>query len=89
MDKQDLIGRVVISKAGRDAERKFIIIGVLDDLYVQISDGSLRKLENPKKKKIKHLIFTNVIAEDIKEKLLAKEQITNSKIKKFLQSVDV
>lgn len=52
-------GAVVKSKAGRDKFRHFVVIEVIDEEYVTIADGDLRKVDAPKKKKIKHLSFTN------------------------------
>lgn len=80
------IGRVVISKAGRDVGELFVVIGVLDDKYVFISDGNLRSVEKPKKKKNKHLEYTNVIAEQIRDTIISDKELTNSMVKKFLIS---
>ncbi|EFI41396.1 MULTISPECIES: KOW domain-containing protein [Peptoniphilus] len=61
MDKTFFIevGQVVKSKSGRDAGLIFLVYEILDDSYVYIVNGSNRKLNNPKKKKIKHLIKYN------------------------------
>lgn len=58
MDKTFFIevGQVVKSKAGRDIGEIFLVYEVLDDNYVLIVDGKTRKLNKPKKKKIKHLM---------------------------------
>jgi len=50
-----LQGSIVISKAGRDEGRTFLVIESLDEEYVLISDGDTRKMEKPKKKKRRHL----------------------------------
>lgn len=89
MDDNNLLGKVVHSKSGRDRDRDFIIVGIINADYVYISDGYLRKIENPKKKKIKHLIFKDVIAEDIKELIMNGKCVSNSKIRKFLQVEEV
>ena len=49
-------GRVVRSKAGRDAGRIFVVLQTVDDRHVAIADGDLRKVAAPKKKKHMHLI---------------------------------
>ena len=49
------LGQVVYSKAGRDKGKKFIVVDIVDELYVMISDGDLRRIENAKRKKLKHL----------------------------------
>jgi ribosomal protein L14E/L6E/L27E len=83
------IGRVVYSKAGRDKGRFFMVIGVLNEEYVYISDGSLRFVEKPKKKKVKHLVFTNEVADEVRIELLAGNEVSNLIIRKFLQSHDM
>ena len=89
MDENTLLGKVVHSKAGRDMHKEFIVVSILNNEYVYISDGDLRKIEKPKKKKVKHLIFTDTVAEEIRDLILSKEEVTNSKIKIFLQSADI
>lgn len=89
MDENSLLGKVVHSKSGRDRNRYFIIVGILNADYVYISDGDLRKIEKPKKKKIKHLSFTDIIAEEIKELITEGKKVSNSKIRKFLQVEEV
>ena len=78
------VGQIVVSRAGRDAGRTFVVVRVIDDLYVEICDGDLRKVEKPKKKKIKHLNITGKIAEGLAEKLKSGDRITNAEIRKAL-----
>ena len=59
----EYIGQIVVSKAGRDAGRAFVIVGVADDAHVLIADGQLRGLSRPKKKKLKHIRPTGVYVE--------------------------
>ena len=54
------IGTVVFSKRGRDKGRLFLVIAS-DNEYVFLSDGALRPLCRPKKKKIKHIQITNTV----------------------------
>ena len=48
-------GRVVLSTQGRDEGRYFIVLKVIDENFVLMADGLTRKLDHPKKKKVKHL----------------------------------
>lgn len=89
MDNSDLIGRVVRSIAGRDVGKYFIIVKVINDKYVLISDGKLRTEEKPKKKKLKHLFVTDIIAYELKNSLLSNNNVTNAMIRKFLQLKDI
>ena len=50
------IGQFVKSRAGRDKGNVYIVTKIIDDKYVEVVDGDLRKLEKPKKKKVMHLI---------------------------------
>ena len=78
------LGQIVVSRAGRDAGRRFVVVGVVDDFFVEISDGDLRKLEKPKKKKIKHLNITAEKVDSLEEKLKSGARITNAEIRKAL-----
>lgn len=79
------IGQVVKSKAGRDKDRLFLVLDIIDSENVFIVDGKLRKLENPKKKKVKHLVVYNEIIEDLQNAKDEKIVIDNSYIRKLLK----
>ena len=49
------IGDVVKSVAGRDKDKYFLVIDVCDG-FAYIADGKIRKIQNKKRKNIKHLI---------------------------------
>lgn len=83
------LGKLAYSKAGRDKGRFFIIVGIINSEYVYISDGDMRKIEKPKKKKIKHIVIMDYETDKIKDMLLRNEKISNSEIKVFLQCHDV
>lgn len=81
-------GQIVYSKAGRDKGKKFIVIDIIDELYVMISDGDLRRIENAKRKKIKHLQITGEVILPLSDKLEKKVRVTNSEIRKALSLKD-
>jgi len=84
-----LIGRLVISKAGRDKDKLFLIAGIIDVSYVIIVDGDLRKIESAKKKKLKHLLLTEKYSAEIKEMLIKGDKVGNAQIRKYIQSEDL
>lgn len=47
-------GMLAKSKAGHDKGKNYIIYEV-DEAYVYLVDGIIRKIENPKRKKRKHM----------------------------------
>ncbi|MEG0019003.1 MAG: KOW domain-containing RNA-binding protein [Oscillospiraceae bacterium] len=51
------IGSVVKSLKGRDSQKYFCVVGI-DGEYVLLADGDLRKLEKPKRKRLKHIEIT-------------------------------
>jgi ribosomal protein L14E/L6E/L27E len=79
------VGQVVKSRAGRDEGRIFLILDIVDHQHVLVVDGDLRKLDNPKKKKIKHLIVYNTVLPELKYKLDNKIKINNAYIRKLLE----
>lgn len=80
------VGQVVRSLAGRDKGQYMVVIEVVDDQFICIANGKLRKVNNPKKKKVKHLAKTNHIATEIRDKLLDGKKISNAEIRKILES---
>lgn len=50
IDKAD----IVISMNGRDKDRVFFVID-RDETYAQLCDGKMRRIEKPKRKKLKHI----------------------------------
>ena len=71
------IGQIVISKAGRDKGDCFIITEVIGE-YIMLVDGYSRPLNNPKKKKIKHVQPTNTVIEAIKQAITTSGDIKNA-----------
>lgn len=82
-----VLGQIVHSKAGRDKNKYFIVVGVLDEEYVLVADGQLRKINSPKKKKIKHLVFHNKYDEYIQGMLKESKNVSDADLKKSLQSM--
>lgn len=80
------LGQLVSSRAGRDADRYFALLEVLDDRFVAIADGDRRKVEKPKKKNIRHLIIHRAVLPEIEQKLLIGEYPTNAEVKRALET---
>lgn len=79
------VGRVVLSLQGRDEGRCFVVLQVVDEQFVMMADGLTRKLDHPKKKKIKHLHPKPVLVEGVAEKLAA-NQLLDSDLRKALKA---
>lgn len=79
------IGQLVKSKAGRDKGRIFIVCNVTDEQNVLVCDGDLRKLDSPKKKKIKHLMIYNTVLTEFAFKLQCNENLDDAYVRKLLE----
>ena len=77
-------GSVVLSIAGRDSGRYFIVTEIQEP-YVYLVDGRLHCLTKPKKKKMKHIKPTYDKLDALAEKLIQGKQIFDSEIKKALR----
>ena len=53
-------GSIVLSLAGHDRARFFIVVGKEEENYLLLADGKFRPVANPKKKKIKHCKFIKI-----------------------------
>ena len=78
-------GNVVFSKKGRDKGHMFVVLLSLDNGFVQICDGDLRKVAKPKLKRCKHLSATPHQANDIIS-LYAMNRLKDSDVRKALKA---
>ena len=85
LQNNDLIGKVVLSKCGRDKDQYYVIINKIDDNYFLISNGSNKTIQMPKKKKKKHLVVLEYVDDDIKSSIMLNDKGTDLKIKRFLK----
>lgn len=81
MNERYSLGQLVFSKCGRDKGRPFVVISIEEE-YVHLVDGDLRKVGAPKLKKIKHIQPTNTTLQWIKQKTVEGTLITDSDIRK-------
>ena len=77
-------GDIVFAKAGRDKDKPFVVTEVLDEQYVLLADGRRRRVDKPKKKKLKHLLKSDHTSAYICEKLQAGVKVTNPDLRKVL-----
>ena len=58
------IGMLAVSRAGHDKDCLYVI-SAIDGEYVYLTDGKVKPLERPKKKKKKHIQVIRIIPEDL------------------------
>lgn len=81
--KELVLGQVVVSKAGRDQGNYFIVVDIAEP-FVFLCDGKVRRLDSPKKKKIKHIQPTNHVDIEMQISLREERRINNADIRKSL-----
>lgn len=79
------VGHVVQSIQGRDKGRVMVVIDIIDDEYALLVDGSLRRLDKPKKKKVKHFVSTGLISQEIRQRVLSDKKMNNALIRVELE----
>lgn len=74
---------IVRSDAGRDKGKLFCVMNVEGE-YLLLADGKSRKVESPKRKKRRHVLF---VADDdtrLSAKIRGEEKVTNSELRRAL-----
>ena len=74
---------IVRSDAGRDRGKLFYVLSV-DGEYLLLADGKSRRVEAPKRKKRKHVLFVAQEDTRLSEKIRDEEKITNSELRRAL-----
>ena len=73
-------GDIVCSIAGRDKDCYFVVTAAHDN-FAYICDGKCRKIEKPKKKKVRHLKAGFGCSDYTSDKIKNGEQVTNRELK--------
>ena len=74
---------IIESLAGRDKGKFFYVIDT-EDNYVLIADGKGRKLENPKRKKLKHVRRVSRTETRVAMKIQNGDKVLNSELRRDL-----
>ena len=79
------IGSIVQSKAGRDQDRLFLVVEEVDDDFVMIANGDLRKMDRLKKKRRKHLKPTGTVVSALRDRLSKGEKVEDHELRAWLR----
>ena len=77
---------IVESTAGRDKGMLFYVIGT-EGAYVLIANGRQRKLEHPKRKKMKHVRKVPRAETRVGRKILSGDKVLNSELRRDLAAI--
>lgn len=88
-DKENCIGSMAVSTAGRDRHRCFMITGICDEQSgtVYICDGKLRRLESPKRKKLRHIKIIECSNSERRDMILS-GSLTNNSLYRYLSEYE-
>ncbi len=76
-------GMLAKSLAGHDKNSIYIIVGIENDC-VYLADGKLRMIENPKRKKVKHIqIIHKLYNIEETQKLVTQNELVKKFIKEY------
>jgi len=78
------VGMLAISKAGHDLNHIYVVVKEEGE-YVFLSDGRIRTLDRPKKKKKKHIQPVCEISSIIADKISSGKKIENEDIKRIIK----
>ena len=74
---------IVRSVAGRDTGSLFFVLATEGD-FLLLADGKQRRLENPKRKRRKHVALVGESHSLVAEKIRSSEKITNSELRRAI-----
>lgn len=80
------IANIVVSLAGRDKGKLFVILKI-ENGYALIADGRSRRIVKPKRKKLKHLRFVGRCDEKLAERLQVGDKILDSEIRRAVSEI--
>lgn len=77
-------GQVVISKAGRDKGRLYVVLKVESDRYIQVADGSVRTVRRPKRKNVRHVQPHGPASREVSDRLAEGRPVEDQMIRRAL-----
>ncbi|MCL6612207.1 MAG: KOW domain-containing RNA-binding protein [Peptococcaceae bacterium] len=80
-------GRLVVSTAGRDRGKFYLVLRKDPDNKVSIVDGETRRVSNPKRKNEKHLRACPEMSADINQKVKSGLKVTDVDVQRALKEI--
>ena len=74
---------IVRSSAGRDEGKLFVVLATEGE-YLLLADGRARKVDHPKRKKRRHVMFVAADDNRLTEKIRSNEKITDSELRRTI-----
>ncbi|MBE6990387.1 MAG: hypothetical protein E7426_06550 [Ruminococcaceae bacterium] len=74
---------IVKAIAGRDKGSYFFVLATEGD-FLLLADGKRRRLENPKRKRCKHVALAGTSQSPVAGKIRSNEKVTNSELRRAI-----
>ncbi len=81
------LGQLVTSRAGRDAGRAYLVIGVRSDGRVLVADGRHRKVAQAKAKNRRHLWLHDRVSPEIAGRLERGEPVSDLQVRRAIEEL--
>ncbi len=78
---EEFLGRVVTSRAGRDAGTRYVVIALAEGDAVLVADGRRRGIAHPKRKNARHLAVEADGDETVRARVLRGERLSDEEIR--------
>ena len=89
LDDEYRVGQLVISKRGKDAGHRYVIVGFLGEKRLALADADKFNVDRPKSKNPKHVTSTRQVMDEAAACAEAGKNINRGELCRFLEIVCV
>jgi ribosomal protein L14E/L6E/L27E len=86
LDDEYRVGQVVVSKRGKDAGQRYVIVGFLGEKRLALADADKFNVDRPKSKNPKHVTPTTHVMKEAAACVQAGKNINRGELCRFLES---
>lgn len=83
-DGNVVVGQLAVSKRGRDRGEPYLVLEIIDEAFVYLVNGDKRRIDNPKRKNVKHVQFYPAVAEQLAQQWEAGQHVGNVEVRKVI-----
>ena len=81
------MGQLIVSKRGKDAGHRYVIVGFLNENRLALADALKFNVDKPKPKNLKHTALTPHVMNEVAVCVGAGKNINRGELCRFLESV--
>jgi ribosomal protein L14E/L6E/L27E len=79
-----VIGQLAVSNRGRDRGEPYLVLEIIDEAFVYLVNGNKRRIDNPKRKNVKHLRLYPAVAEHLAQQWESGQRVGNVEVRKVI-----